>query len=102
MLGHMLTQARHDQNGCNSIQFVHVSTYAFSMTRLTRWSAIFVVLTLKFPHPQRFSLDVSHFSFHDKFHGADMRCPLVENHNGFAQGHCNQYVSGFISMRRGN
>jgi hypothetical protein len=34
MLGHMLAQARDDQNGCGSLQFIHVNTFAFSMTRL--------------------------------------------------------------------
>jgi hypothetical protein len=57
------------------------------------------VLTLKSAHPGRFTLDVSRFSFHDKFGGVDVRCPLVENHGRFAQGHCNQYVDGFIAIR---
>jgi hypothetical protein len=34
MLGNVLTQTRYDHNGCGSLQFVHVNTFAFSMTRL--------------------------------------------------------------------
>jgi hypothetical protein len=47
MLGYVLTQARHDQNGCDSLQFVHISTYAFSMTRLTQWSEAFCSADIK-------------------------------------------------------
>ncbi|MNQ79086.1 hypothetical protein D3C85_940170 [compost metagenome] len=66
MFGNMITQARHDQNGCDSLNLVHLTTFIFSMTRPARRPEVFVELTLKSTHPVRFSLDVSHFSFHDK------------------------------------
>ncbi|MNV82635.1 hypothetical protein D3C71_1763810 [compost metagenome] len=49
MLGHVLTQARHDQNGCGSLQLVHLNTLGFSKTRLARWPELFCSTDLKDP-----------------------------------------------------
>jgi len=70
VLGYVLAQARYDQNGCCSLQFVHFQHLRFldDSTGSVR-QGLFVGLTLKSARPKRFSLDVRHFSFHDRFPG---------------------------------
>lgn len=93
MLGNVVAQARYDQNGCGSLQFIHFNTYAFSMTRLALSpEKLFVVLTLKSAYLRRFSLDVSDFSFDDKFAARATARPLVTKLDRCAPGHCNQGV----------
>jgi hypothetical protein len=52
MFGDVLTQARYDQNGCGSLQFVHFNTYAFSMTRLALSPGAFCRTDIKERPPQ--------------------------------------------------
>lgn len=42
MFGNVLAQTRDDQNGCDSLQFVHFNTFAFSMTRLALFARGFL------------------------------------------------------------
>ncbi|CAI8755574.1 hypothetical protein EMIT0P176_180076 [Pseudomonas sp. IT-P176] len=50
------------------------------------------MLTLKSAYPRCFSLDVSDFSFDDKFAAGALARPLVKKLDGCAPAHCNQWV----------
>jgi hypothetical protein len=52
MFGNVLAQTRYDQNGCGSLQFVHVNTFAFSMTRLALSPGAFCRTDIKERSPE--------------------------------------------------
>jgi hypothetical protein len=41
MFGNVLAQARDDQNGCGSLQFVHLNTFGFSVIDWL-WARLFL------------------------------------------------------------
>jgi hypothetical protein len=55
-----------------------LNTFGFSVIDWLCGQTLLVVLTLKSPHPTRFSFDVSHFSFHDRLAGDGGKRPLIE------------------------